>query len=107
MTSFKPEKPAAVLVFALALFGLSALAASIGMAGCFDPDIPDIAFRCGANGECPEGYECRDDECCHRIGSPDVEGTACQPEPDGGADGGDDGGVSGDGATDGNPPDGA
>lgn len=38
--------------------------------GCFDPSIPAIAFVCGASEpRCPSDFECRNDGCCHRIGS--------------------------------------
>lgn len=46
--------------------------------GCFDPDIPDTAFRCGENGECPDGYECREDGCCHKIGIPYEPSSGCR-----------------------------
>ncbi len=60
------------------------LAWSLGAtSGCFRPELPDVAFRCGDNGACPEGYECMPDGCCHR------RGTAYEPAdhcllPDGG-----------------------
>jgi len=53
----------------------------MGAAGCFEPKLPDTAFRCGENDECPEDYECRADGCCHRIGSPlDEPGPCTQVE---------------------------
>lgn len=60
---------------------------AVGLAsspGCFDPKLPDVAFQCGENDECPEDYECRDDGCCHRIGSPLDDHGPCAPEPDAG-----------------------
>lgn len=71
----------------LALVG--AVSLTVLTAGCFDPKKPEVAFRCGSNGACPDGYECRDDGCCHRIGSPDEPGTACPFGPDSGTDAGD------------------
>ncbi len=66
--------------------------------GCFDPDIPDTAFRCGENGECPDGYECREDGCCHKIGIPYEPSPGCrlpdatiETDQDGGPDDGWDG----------------
>jgi hypothetical protein len=53
-----------------------------GPAGCFEPKLPDVAFRCGENDECPEDYECRADGCCHRIGSPPDAPSPCTPDED-------------------------
>lgn len=49
------------------LVGLCLAALSLG--ACFETPTVDIAFRCGPAGECPDNYECRDDGCCHLIGS--------------------------------------
>ncbi len=48
-----------------------------GTVGCFKPSIPDVAFRCGDGGLCPEDYECRPDRCCHKIGSSEDEHGQC------------------------------
>jgi hypothetical protein len=54
------------------------LMAAVLSEGCFNPDLS--ATRCSADGECPDGFTCGDDDICHRG-----EGTA---EPDAGPDGG-------------------
>jgi hypothetical protein len=39
---------------------------------CFQPALPDCAYRCGDPGAgpvCPEDYECREDHYCHRVGT--------------------------------------
>lgn len=41
-------------------------------AGCFSVNYGDVGFECGAGGACPDDYECRSDNRCHRIGSPDI-----------------------------------
>ncbi len=69
---------------------LAAFWAALGVSGCFNPDTPDVAFRCGESGECPDGYECRDDGCCHKIGSPDTEAPGCYAPNDAGEDTGED-----------------
>lgn len=52
---------------------------------CFDPQIPTVAFRCGEQDACPDGYECRPDGCCHKEGSPLDEHGACgDTSPDAG-----------------------
>jgi hypothetical protein len=48
-----------------------------GLAGCFKPQVPDVAFTCGPDGGCPDDYECRVDGCCHRLGSSLDEHGAC------------------------------
>lgn len=53
-----------------------------GAVGCFNPSIPEVAFRCGDGGLCPEDYECRPDGCCHKIGSPADEHGQCLVEQD-------------------------
>jgi hypothetical protein len=45
------------------------LALSLAVAGCFNPDEPDCAFVCGPQGKCPESYECRPDNYCHKVGT--------------------------------------
>src|SRR5262245_58458342 len=37
---------------------------------CFSPDYGEVAFECGADRRCRAGYECREDNLCHRYGSP-------------------------------------
>lgn len=57
------------LVARLALLPLLATA----LPGCFQPDLPVCAFRCGTdvgNGRrCPESYTCQADDYCHLNGS--------------------------------------
>jgi hypothetical protein len=36
---------------------------------CFNPDEPVCAFVCGTGGKCPDNYECRADNYCHRKGT--------------------------------------
>lgn len=48
------------------------LAALLGAtAGCFTPPSPAVLFSCDPEGaaECPTGYSCEVDGCCHREGS--------------------------------------
>jgi hypothetical protein len=79
-----------VLVVGLAL---AALAGGAIVAGCFSPDKPDCAFACAQGSHsCPDGYECRADFYCHRIGST----GACLGFADGGGP---------DAAVDAAPPD--
>jgi len=47
------------------------------MASCFSPDEPVCAYACGDNGVCPDNYECRADNYCHKLGS-----TGICPYPD-------------------------
>lgn len=70
-----------------------------GGISCFNPPSADVLFSCAEEGECPDGYGCEDDGCCHRDGS-DVEENlgACAlggegTESGGGETGGDDGGT--------------
>ncbi|MDY0004138.1 MAG: hypothetical protein RBU30_22760 [Polyangia bacterium] len=71
---------------ALFLCSLPALLASVLLVaaptGCFKPKLPNVAFSCGDGGLCPDGYECRADGCCHRIGSPADEHGPCTPPAD-------------------------
>ncbi len=67
----------------LALPAIAAVFFWMGQAGCFEPDLPDVAFRCGTEGQCPDGYECMDDGCCHKEGTPYSPADWCSP-PDGG-----------------------
>ena len=69
-----------VILGCLGLLSLPFLLA--GPAGCFDPELPNVAFQCGENNECPEDYECRDDGCCHKIGSPLDEHGPCSVDVD-------------------------
>ena len=64
------------------VIGVLFVALSGVFAGCFNASLPEVAFRCGENDECPSGYECREDGCCHKIGSPDVPADYCAPLPD-------------------------
>jgi hypothetical protein len=50
-----------------------ALPVLLALCACFDPPTANIAFQCGPNAACPERYECRDDGCCHLIGSTTAE----------------------------------
>lgn len=65
----------------------------VALGGCFDTPTPSIAFRCGGSGVCPASYECRDDGCCHLIGSSQAERCELTPAvdaarpPDAGIDG--------------------
>jgi hypothetical protein len=45
----------------------------LAVGACFDPPTANISFRCGPDGACPDRYECRDDGCCHLIGSSAAE----------------------------------
>lgn len=73
-----------ILLILTAVFSLALLAT--GPAGCFEPSLPDVAFECGEQNECPPDYECRSDGCCHRIGSPADDHGPCAPPPDAGLD---------------------
>ena len=53
------------------------LAMLVALGACFEAPKADISFRCGPAGECPGGYECRDDGCCHLPDSP--AGPVCAP----------------------------
>lgn len=53
------------------LVGLCLAFASLG--ACFETPTTNISFLCGAGDECPDNYECRDDGCCHLIGSSSTE----------------------------------
>lgn len=65
------------LIWTLAfVIGMIGLAAAFPGA-CFDPQLPTVAFRCGEQNACPDGYECRSDGCCHKEGSPLDEHGAC------------------------------
>lgn len=41
--------------------------------GCFSAPSDNVLFSCEFDGDdsCPPDYECREDGCCHRIGTPD------------------------------------
>ncbi len=60
-----------------ALLIATLVAALVGASGCFKPEIPSVAFRCGDGGMCPSGYSCGDDGCCHEEGSDPNEHGAC------------------------------
>jgi hypothetical protein len=47
-----------------------------GASACFELPADDVTFSCdpATAAECPDGYRCEDDGCCHRVGS-DVEAT--------------------------------
>jgi hypothetical protein len=53
------------------------VAALVGLSGCFKPQLGDVAFRCGDAGDCPSGYSCGTDGCCHKDGSDPAEHGAC------------------------------
>lgn len=53
---------------------------SLGTGACFGPEYGDRAFQCSSEGECPSGYECRDDGLCYRDGTTGgeaVDGDEC------------------------------
>jgi hypothetical protein len=53
----------------LATLGL-ALTLALGVTGCFDPDKPLCSYACSeTDHSCPDDYECRTDNYCHRKGS--------------------------------------
>ncbi|MCY1006825.1 hypothetical protein OV079_14940 [Nannocystis pusilla] len=57
------------------LFGSAALSA------CFNAPSDPVQFACEPDdaGECPAGYECRIDGCCHREDTPDDDSVgACK-----------------------------
>jgi hypothetical protein len=60
----------------LSSFALAAgFASSLGaISACFNAPADDVLFSCasGASPQCPEGYSCEADGCCHKDGS-DVE----------------------------------
>jgi hypothetical protein len=56
------------------------------LVACFDPPQPDVAFLCGDGDSCPDGYECRADGCCHRIGSSETTECPGTATPDAGPD---------------------
>lgn len=70
------------------IVGLLLPALALTMAACFKPSLPEVAFRCGPNDECPDDYECRSDGCCHKVGSPDVPAPECMPAEDGAVEAG-------------------
>jgi len=76
-----PSKTPKRTSWLLALFVLM-----FGQPACFKAGLPDVSFRCGTQGQCPSGYECRSDGCCHRKGSPDVPADYCAPAEDAGTD---------------------
>src|SRR5262249_60553159 len=39
------------------------------LAGCFSPDLPDCAFRCGPDDGCPGSMTCGGDGFCHHGSS--------------------------------------
>lgn len=75
----------AFLILLAALLIPSAMILS-GQASCFDPKLPTVAFQCGDEGACPDGYECRSDGCCHVIGSPQDYHGPCAPAADAAVD---------------------
>lgn len=46
---------------------------AVFLAGCFNPPSDPVQFACDPDdaAECPAGYECRVDGCCHREDTPD------------------------------------
>ena len=61
----------------------------LAQAGCFRPPDADVQFSCNQQSapECPDGYSCEADGCCHRDGS-DVEANLgqCKLNPESGSD---------------------
>lgn len=55
---------------------LTAVAALAAVWGCFSAPSADVLFSCDpeAAPECPPGYSCESDGCCHRDGS-DVDAS--------------------------------
>lgn len=50
--------------------GLGVAAALVSLARCFQPDLPVCSYRCNtAEPKCPDEYECRADQYCHRKGT--------------------------------------
>ena len=70
----------ALIITLFLLIALPALALP-GLMACFDPELPNVMFECGPGDDCPDGYECRSDGCCHKEGSPADEHGYCA-EPD-------------------------
>jgi hypothetical protein len=67
----------------------AALAAAVGLAGCFSPETPGCAFSCAAAHLCPAGYFCAQDGFCHRSdgkGACTLSTFDAAPPPDGAAD---------------------
>lgn len=60
-----------------ALLIATLVAALVGAPACFNPEIADVAFRCGDGGLCPSGYSCGSDGCCHKEGSDPNDHGAC------------------------------
>lgn len=59
------RRPLHALLVALPLGAVVLLGAR-----CFQPALPDCAYRCGSDEpRCPPEYECRDDGYCHRRGT--------------------------------------
>jgi hypothetical protein len=61
------------------------------LVGCFNPPAERVQFACDPGGaaECPDGYECRRDGCCHREDTPDDDAYgACKLNLGGGGAGG-------------------
>ena len=58
----------------------------LGTSACFNPDLPDVAFRCGDEGQCPDGYECMPDGCCHKKGTEYAPADWCASQTDAQAD---------------------
>lgn len=51
------------------------------LVGCFNPPAEPVQFACEPDdaAECPDGYECRRDGCCHREDTPDDDAFgACE-----------------------------
>ncbi len=90
MPTSTSERPASTAALKLGALGL-ALGLGLLAPACFTPPADDVLFACEPEGldDCPPGYDCEADGCCHRGGS-DLEAMlgAC-------ALGGQDGGSSG------------
>ena len=62
---------------------LAAAALTLGLCAgaCFRPPSADVLFACDAAAapQCPPGYTCADDGCCHRDGTdPEQNAGACR-----------------------------
>ena len=59
---------------------LLAFLAGLASGACFRPPSADVLFACdpATAPECPPGYTCQDDGCCHKDGTdPDENRGAC------------------------------
>jgi hypothetical protein len=61
----------------LALWCLSVAAAGAVVAGCYNPNVQDGGFLCGADKRCPDGYSCAADNRCRKS----ADGGVCSSPP--------------------------